>query len=178
LITGTSETTYPVWNTVAGGSSSVATAGSSSGNYYPGASAQYALDQNSGTVYTNFGACNSGFAAATCGVGTGLYLTPIRGSTVVVSLQFCTSIQLPPRDPITVTLEGSNQASAQLTLGSSWTLIYSGSSGLTTDPGRAVYATPQNFSNSVSYLSYRLLVTSKRGVETAAEYAEIVLLGH
>ena len=105
-------------------------------------------------------------------------MTPQRGSSLVVSLQFCTSFQLSPRDPITVTLEGSNQPSSLLTQGTSWTLIYNGSSGLAVDPGRQVYASPQNFSNSVSYLSYRLLITSKRGVETAAEYAEVVLLGH
>jgi hypothetical protein len=75
-------------------------------------------------------------------------------------------------------IECSNQPSSLLTQGTSWTLIYNGASGLTVDPGRQVYASPQNFSNSVSYLSYRLLIASKRGVETAAEYAEVILLGH
>jgi hypothetical protein len=70
-------------------------------------------------------------------------------------------------DPITVILEGSNASLSRLTLGSSWTLIYNGSNGLGNDPGGGEFGVTQWVSsNSIWYLSYRILVTSKRGGET------------
>jgi hypothetical protein len=51
------------------------------------------------------------------------------------AVRFCTSNDLPTCDPLTVTIEGSNQT-LSLTLGSSWTPIFNGSSELDTDPGR------------------------------------------
>jgi hypothetical protein len=41
---------------------------------------------------------------------------------------------LPARDPMTITIEGSNQPSSVLLFGSNWTLIYSGTSGFDSDP--------------------------------------------
>ena len=79
---------------------------------------------------------------------------------------------------MTITVEGSNQTLSVLDLGSSWTLIYSGSSGLTPDPGRGFYGTTQTFSNSISYSSYRVLVTSVRNITYAVQYAEVELIGY
>lgn len=49
-----------------------------------------------------------------------------------------------------ITFEGSNQPTSSLNLGSSWTLVYSGLSGLATDSGRFACGQPQLFpSNTV-----------------------------
>ncbi|UJR16675.1 hypothetical protein I4U23_003575 [Adineta vaga] len=56
---------------------------------------------------------------------------------------------------------------------SSWTLIYNGSSGLTANLGRNMFGEMQTVSNSTWYLSYRLLVTTKRDIGTAIEYGEV-----
>jgi hypothetical protein len=72
----------------------------------------------------------------TCGLNTGFYRTPQRGASLIIGLQICTSLSAPARDPLTITFEGSNQPASVLDFGSSWILIYSGPSGLATDPGR------------------------------------------
>ncbi|CAF4866137.1 unnamed protein product, partial [Rotaria sp. Silwood1] len=113
------------------------------------------------------------------GVGTGFYVTPaISNASITISLLFATANDSPNRDPITVTLEGSN-ANA-LDNGSSWALIYSGSTGIshTADPGRMVYVTRQNFSNTIAYRSYRLLVTSQRAPEWGVQYSEAQIIGY
>ncbi len=115
----------------------------------------------------------------TCGLNTGFYRTPERGASLLVGLQVCTCVSLPNRDPIIITLEGSNQPVSALNLGSSSTLIYSGPSGLATDPGRSACGIPQVFfSNSVWYTSYRFLVTSKRGADSCASYSEVQFFGY
>lgn len=86
---------------------------------------------------------------------------------------------IPERDPLTITIEGSNQSISALMLGSSWTLIYNGSTGLNPDPGRNNSGIIQNMSNNTSwYTSYRILVTSKRHISDAVHFGEIELLGY
>jgi hypothetical protein len=76
-------------------------------------------------------------------------------------------------------MEGSNQLPSKLIYGSSWTLIYNGSSGLKPDPGRLAYGSIQNLSNnSIWYSSYRFLITSKRGDSDAAHLDELELFGY
>ena len=77
-----------------------------------------------------------------------------------------------------VTLEGSNTDKSLLTLGSSWTLIYNGSSGLKSDPGRGKAGVLQMLNNSQPYHSYRLLIVSKRGIESGVHYSEFAFYGH
>lgn len=131
-----SEIIYAVWNTTAGGSSTPSTSGMDIGNYYPTEISSYACDNNASSVYTNFGACTSLSSSTTCGLNTDFYRTPARGASLMIGLQVCTGPNLSLRDPITITFEGSNQPISTLTFGSSWTLLYSGLSGLATDPGR------------------------------------------
>jgi len=59
-------------------------------------------------------------------------------------------------------------------LDSSETLIYSDPTGidLSIAPARSRYVPRQNFSNKIAYGSYRLLVTSKRILRDAVQYAE------
>jgi hypothetical protein len=173
------ETVYGVWNTTAGGDSTISTSGSNIGNYYPSQIPQYACDNNITDEYTNFGACNSSTMLMTCGVNTGFYRTPQRGPSLIIGLQICTGSNLLTRDPITITFEGSNQPTSLLNLGTSWALLYSGPSGLATDPGRTAWGSPQFFTNnSVWYSSYRFLVTSKRGVQSSTWYSEVQLIGY
>ena len=83
------------------------------------------------------------------------------------------------RDPLTFTIEGSNAAGALLPLGSSWTLIYNGSTGLTPDPGRYAYGALQMLSSPwLSYASYRFLVTSVGVSADCSSYTELVMLIH
>lgn len=96
----------------------------------------------------------------------------------LVGMRFVTALSMHERDPLTMTVEGSNQAPSALTLGSSWTLIYNGSTGLVSDPGRGNNGIIQNFSNSISYSSYRVLVTSVRNFTYATQYAEVELIGY
>jgi hypothetical protein len=126
-----------------------------------------------------FGACTSSSSLVTCGLNTGFYRTPDRESSLVIGLQVCTRPGLTTRDPLTITLEGTNQPVSALTISSSWTLIYSGASGLASDPGRQACGTPLLFpSNSVWYSSYRFLVTSKRGADSSTWYSEVQLIGY
>jgi hypothetical protein len=154
--------------------------GSSVGNYFPSEEPDNILDKNITTKYTNFGTCNASTLSnsITCGVNTGFYLTLQRGASLLLSIRLCTALSYPQRDPMTITVEGSNQTLSVLNLGSSWTLIYNGSSGLTPDPGRGSYGITQNFSNSISYASYRILVTSMRNITYAVQYAEVQLIGY
>lgn len=147
------------------------------GNYYPSEIASYTCDGNLTTRYTNFGPCNSSTLLSFCGLNSGFYRTPQRGASLITGLRICTSPIRPIRDPLTVTLKGSNQPASALNLGSSWTLLYSGVSGLATDPGRSACGIIQNFSNTVWYSSYRFVVTSKRGADSCASYAEVQLIG-
>jgi hypothetical protein len=161
---------YGVWNTIAGGNSTLSTVGSNSGNYYPGEIPQYACDNNISNKSGN---------TMTCGLSTGFYRTPQRGASLIIGLQLCTPNGATTRDPITITFEGSNQPASLIDLGSSWALIYSGSCGLDNDPGREACGIPVLFpSNTVWYSSYRFLVTSKRGIDSSTSYSEIQLFGY
>jgi hypothetical protein len=179
LLTNTNETVYPVWDTIAGGNSKAATPGDFAGNYYYEEIPAYALDQNIATHYTNFGYCDWSLLLPICGTNTGFYLTLGRGAALFLAIQFVTASDIPVRDPITITVEGSNQTTSALTLGSSWTLIYNGSSGLDIDPGRSKNGITKNISNNIIwYNSYRLLVTSIRGDGSSAWYSEVRFFGY
>jgi hypothetical protein len=169
-----------VWNTTIGDDSTPSTVGTGVGNYYMGEIPNNAFDNQTNTKYTNFGICSLvGPNSLDCGVSTGLYLTPQRGSSLLLNLQFCTGNDLPPRDPLTITVEGSNESESLLTLGSSWTPIYNDSTGLQLNLSRETCGTMQSVANnSIWYSSYRILVTSKRGVEIATQYSEVKLMGY
>jgi hypothetical protein len=179
LYCSSNDTIYGVWNTVAGGNSTISLNGSAVGNYWSAEPPLYACDNKITDFYTNFGPCNSVGNSMACGLNTGFYWTLYRGASLIIGLQVCTRVNLPARDPVTITFEGSNQPTSALNLGSSWTLIYSGPSGLATDPGRSACGIPQLFlSNSFWYTSYRFLVTSKRGNDSSTSYSEIQLIGY
>lgn len=167
-----------VYNTNAGGS-----VRGVYGNYPVVHNLPNAIDSNLDTKYLNFGSNNCG----TCyvngpGVGTGYLIIPaISNLTIARAVLFAIANDVPERDPLTITLEESTTSNISLLyLAESWTLIYNGSTGInpTTDPGRNVYVTRQNFSNTIPYTSYRLLITSQRGPHNAVQYAEGRILGY
>jgi hypothetical protein len=175
------ETIYGIWNTTAGHNSYPSSVGLSMSNYPAGQGPQQAFDGNTSTKYVNFGVCNSTVGAnmTVCGDNTGLYFSPRRGISLLLGFRFCTPDSYPGRDPMLVTFEGSNQTSTTLTLGSSWTLIYNGTSGLANDPGRFTCGITQWLSNnSIWYTSYRMLVVSKRSTGNFVQYSELELFSY
>lgn len=116
------------------------------------------------------------------GIGTGFLVIPsISSSTLACGLLFATAKDNPHRDPITVTLEGSNATNVTtLDHGSSWTLIYNGSTGIneTSHPGFETNGTVQIFENTKRFSSYRLLITSQRGIADAVQYSEARIMGY
>ena len=168
-----------LYNTTAGRSTGGFNGTYSSVNEYP----LSAIDANTSTKYLNFGykGCPRCIVYGP-GIGTGFFVTPsISNATIARALLFATGNDSPNRDPITVTLEGSNASTiTMLHQGSSWTLIYNGSTGIsqTIDPGRETYVIQQNFSNTTPYSSYRLLITSQRGNDNSVQYSESRIIGY
>ena len=157
--------------------------GGMDGVYAAGESHINAIDNNLTTKYLNFGAR----ACLTCGTtdagtNTGYIIQPlISNTTIARAILFATADDFFERDPLTVTLEGATTSDTTLlSQGSSWNLIYNGSTGINPniDPGRKVYGTPQNFFNTIPYRSYRLLVTSRRDLANSVQYAESHILGY
>jgi len=179
LLTDTNEITIGLWNTIAGGNQTISTPGLCVGCYFPPQMPENAFDQNINTKYTHFGSCGVSVYSPTCGINTGIYIPLRRGSSLLLAFRFCTANSLSGRDPLTVTIEGSNQPYSAFILSSSWTLIYNGSTGLDIDPGRSSYGIMQNLtSNTAWYKSYRILISSKRNLtQYAVQYGEIELFG-
>jgi hypothetical protein len=142
-----------------------------------------AIDGFLNTKYLNFGLQSTdGIMLDNPGVNTGFFVTPtISNASVAVALRFATANDFPNRDPLIVTLEGTNATDLiALHRGSSWTLIYNGPTGIdsTTTPARNTYMQQQHFSNTIGFRSYRLLVTSTRGSDDCVQYAEAQILGY
>ncbi len=95
------------------------------------------------------------------GIGSGLVVS-VGNAVVVTAFQFATANDEIGRDPLAVTIEGSNQAGAEDDGSSGFTLIHAGSTGLETDPGRQSWGPTMVFANTTAFRSYRLLVTRKR----------------
>ena len=175
----TTEPIYAVWNTTAGGGSAASTPGNNASYYSIGEGPDCAFDGNLTSSYTSFGQCYSGSSSIFCGINTGLYLTLNAGSFTLVAFYIVTRYNYPQRDPLTMTIEGSNANETLLTHGSSWVQLYSGSTGLDQDPGRSAYGALQILINQLgAFRSYRFLVTSKRNISSATAYSEIVMVGY
>ena len=178
-LTSINETIYGIWNTVASGNSTQSFVGTNTGNYYPNEQPENAFDLSIDTKYMNYGVCSISYMGDECGLNTGLYLTLQRGRSVLVSIRFCTAFDHTSRDPLTITIEGSNEPSSVLPYGTSWMLIYNGSTNLQPIMGRKECGENQTILNNFSwYTSYRILVTSKRGIDVGTQYSEIDLFGY
>ncbi|CAF1549865.1 unnamed protein product, partial [Adineta ricciae] len=167
-----------VYNTFVGGDSTASTPGTGIGQYPASEIPGNACDGDTSTKYLSFGPCASTDDSDQCGLNTGFYLELQLGSAVVRALQMYTGGDDSERDPLIVSLEGSNQSGSNLALGSSWTLIYNGNSGLQNDPGRMSSGSIQPISNTISYKSYRFLVSGKRATSNSVQYSELRLYGY
>ena len=167
-----------VHNTSAGGESTQSSPGLQAGNYPANEGPSNVCDQSVRTKYLNFGSCNNSNGGNTCGLDTGFYITLRRGSSVVQGVQVCTANDAIGRDPLQITLEGSNENTTNLTFGQSWNLIYDGGTGLEIAPPRLSCSLVQCINNSISYKSYRFLVIRKRYFENAVQYSEVQFFGY
>jgi len=150
--------------------SAIAVAGTG-GNAYPASeSPDLAIDGNTATKYLNFAKTN-----------TGLIVTIPGGLATVTAIRFTTANDVPERDPLAVTLEGANASdpAAAAAAGSAWTLLYSGASGLATDPGRFTSGPTVTFANTARFTTYRLLVTNVRNASGAnsMQFSEVQFFG-
>jgi hypothetical protein len=119
----------------------------------------YALDNFTLTKYLNFGEENSG-----------LIVTPAFGSTTVQSMIFTSANDEPPRDPTVWELYGTNDTiqstdNSDGMGGETWTLIETGTTGLTL--ARETPGPLRSFSNSNSYSSYRFVFPTVRNAPVA-----------
>jgi hypothetical protein len=153
--------------------SSISVVGTVAGaNNFPAAeSPTNAIDNNSATKYLNFAKINAGFI---------LTLSPDRASFPILGFRFRTANDAPERDPFTITIEGVNAANptAAASGPTTWTLLYNGVSGLATDPGRFGFGVEQDFSNTLSFNTYRVLITGVRNAAAANsfQFSEIELM--
>ena len=179
LLTSANELVYGLWNTAIMGDGTRATVGNAAGNYDSNGVPRYALDQSSATKYTSFGECSESRYNPDCGTNTGFYMTPQQGATLLQAVQFTTAGDLPIRDPLSITIEGSNATWSALMRGASWSLIGTLSTGLDADPGRKADGLRQCLhKNTMWYTSYRILVTSVRGSPNSVQYSEVKLFGY
>lgn len=150
-VTAPGNTSFGVAAT-AGGATAIAVAGTAAAtNNYPAAEApNLAFDNLTSTKYLNFAKTN-----------TGLIVTPAASSTVK-GLRLSTANDAPERDPLTYTLEGTNNATPSTAAGAAWSLISSGNTGLLTNPGRLTAGPIVAFTNTTAYSSYRVLFPTVR----------------
>ena len=148
------------------------------GNFPSGETPQNICDQNTTTKYLNFGACIAANQSDICGLNTGFYVTLQRGPSIVKGFQICAANDEPGRDPVRITLEGSNDRNVNLTFGTSWSLIHNGSTSLDTISSRFGCSLIQCISNSIRYESYRFLVTHKYEKSNSVQYSEVQLFGY
>ncbi|MGH8310106.1 MAG: hypothetical protein ACRETX_09975, partial [Steroidobacteraceae bacterium] len=137
-------------------------------NYPPAETPAMAIDDLVATKYLNFQKMNAGWIA-----------TPSTTDQPVTGIRFVTGNDSPERDPMTLVLEGTNDLNATTTLNSTWVTIYSGVSGLATDPGRNAPGAVAHVANAQSFRSYRMLVTTVRELPVIAnsfQFAEVELL--
>ena len=168
---------FALYNTTAGDST-----GGFDGIYSPNPTERTpsAIDGNLNTKYVNGGpSVSQTNNSLYLGIDSGFFITPtIHVGTIAVGFRFGVANDVPLRDPLSITLEGTN--STALNTSSSWTLIYSGPTGIDLNPNvtRLTYGALQNFSNTIAYQSYRLLVTAKRGDSSWVQYSEFELWGY
>jgi alpha-L-fucosidase len=131
-----------------------------------------ATDGDPGTKYYNH--VQDGSNAP--GVNSGLVITPKVGASVVTAVQFTTADDTPDRDPMTFTLEGSNDDHAASEGAANFSLIYEGTTRLDSDPDRGSVGEVVKFTNTIAYKTYRILITNTRSKSTnAVQYGEVQL---
>ena len=168
-------TVEALWNTFQSGSSTIATKGTGQGNYLAGELIDYLFDDDLTTKYGSRGNSTSGNNAY-AGLNTGFYVTVAQCQPVLIGFRFGNAFSSSAREPLTITIEGTN--CDDLLTCANWSLLYTGSTGLGTIQSSASYGDYQSVSNTAIYSSYRFLVISKRGVSSYVSYSEVQLFGY
>jgi len=168
----------PISNTRAGRNSYSTVIGYGKGQMPSHETVSNIFDRNIYTRYTSFGSSSANVSSLRSGLNTGFSVTMDVSVCIITGFRFTTATDQSKRDPIIITLEGSNADNVSLISGKSWTLIYNGSSGLDIDPGRGKAGSLQQFNNSQLYRSYRMLVVSKRDSDSGVHYSEFEFYGH
>ena len=163
---------YPLKRTVKGNTCVLAVSGDFGGIDGNGEQVANLIDGKIETKYFNKVQDAQGGAP---GVDTGFLITPVSGAKPFDAIQFCSANDFPERDPLFVTVEGTNDPLGLQAPGGSFTLLYEGPSGLENDLGRGHWGRVVIFDNRATYKSYRILVTATRSDADAAQYAEIRL---
>ena len=167
-----------LWNTYAGGMGTMATEGANGvGSYYTAQPAGNLFDGKVTSSFASRGQSASG-SNALAGLNTGFHVSIAQCGPTLVSFRIATGTSGTERDPMTITVEGSNGCSNLLTC-ANWTRIYNGTSGLVSTLSRNTFG--QNVSIPMphqSYDSYRFLVTAKRATGSFVTYTEVELYGY
>jgi MYXO-CTERM domain-containing protein len=66
---------------------------------------------------------------------------------------------------------------SELPFAAGWEIIFADDIGLGTDPGRLTPGPIVDVVNNVPYTSYRVLVSSQRGMANSVQYSEFQLFG-
>ena len=166
-ITATGDFIKGVYNTFAGGPTGGYEDRYSPYNEVP----PNAIDGDVNSKYLNYGTTavmNDNLTNP--GNGTGFFVTPNAGISLANGVLFATGGDYPERDPLTMTLEGTN--ATNLNSSSIWTLLYTGSTGLETTLARQANGTIRTFPNSLTFKSYRLLIITQRDIQDSVQYSE------
>ncbi|CAF1264244.1 unnamed protein product [Adineta ricciae] len=134
-----------LYNTTAGSDSLESTLGRGIGQYPGTERPSNVYDADVQTKYLNFGQCNKTYGPS---------------NLCAINTGFYLVLQ---GGPLLITIDCN------------WNIIYEDGSGLQTDPGRNTCGMTQSINNSISYQSYRFLVTSKRSNSNRVQYSEVKL---
>jgi hypothetical protein len=138
-------------------------------NYPAGEAPAMCIDRSLDTKILNFGKTN-----------VGVIVMPSMGPTILQAVRIGTANDAAERDPMQIVIQGSNGPPDALVgyLNTTWTTIYTGTTGLDTDPGRKVYGPQVNFPQSpTAFVAYRVLVTQIRGAGNSVQFGEVELIG-
>lgn len=137
-----------------------------------GEQASNVLDGDLGTKYFN-----KAPDGPTAGVNTGIVMSPRVGASVLSGFRIATANDVPGRDPLAITIEGSNAANALEAGAANFTLVHAGPTGLDNVSDRQKWGPTIAFKNAAAYRTYRILVTKTREAGGGAQYSEVELLG-
>lgn len=133
------------------------------------------LPYNQGNKYLNFSKTNVGFI-----------VVPAMGPTKLTSVRMATANDAPDRDPMTITIEGTNDPFSTYlgVFSANWTMVYNGSAGidaLTTNDaaGRNVWGNMMPINGAGIFSYYRVLITTIRSAATtnSMQFSEIEMNG-
>lgn len=139
--------------------------GTANANSWPAAeSPDKATDGITSSKYLNFGELNTGYI-----------FTLSSGTVVANGLSLTTANDAPERDPLTVSIYGSNAptAAANTTPGTTYNLslftpiVLNLATGLATDPGRTTAAPLLTFTNTTAYSTYLVVFPTVRNAAAA-----------